>query len=86
MGIDQKKIRETKLVRIMPDLGKTHMSIALKDSIKKLMPRDSLYKALKEKVPKVEKKSIGFQKEVFVVKTLTIEVRGSQDNIELTEE
>ena len=42
----------------MLDLGKTHMSIALKDSIKIFMPRDRAYKILKNKGHEVDKDSI----------------------------
>ena len=79
----QKQIRETTLAHVMPDLGKTHMSIALKDSVKKIMPRDRAYKVLKTKVPEVEEANIKFQKEVLRVLTPTIEVREIQDAIKI---
>ena len=54
MGIDHREERNN-ISTYMPDLGKTHMSIALKYFFKKLTPRDREYKVLKKKVPKKRK-------------------------------
>ena len=42
--IIEKKIRETTLAQDMLDLGKTHISITLKDFVKNFMLRDRAYK------------------------------------------
>ena len=49
----EKKIRETKLAQAMSHLGKTHMLIALKDSVNNFMPRDRAYKILKNKADEI---------------------------------
>ena len=47
-------IRETTLTQTMPDLGKTHMPIALKIFVKKFMPKEWAYKILMNKDHEVE--------------------------------
>lgn len=76
----EKKIRETTLAQVMPDLGKTHMSIALKHSMKKSMPRDRAY--FKNKAHEVEKENIQVWKEVFGVLNPTVEIIEGRDAIE----
>ena len=45
----EKQIIETTLAQAMPNLGKTHISIALKYFVKKFMPNERAYKILKNK-------------------------------------
>ena len=70
----------------MLNLGKKHMSIALKDFVKKFMLGGSEYKFLKNKAHDVEQDSIRVWKETFGVLTPTIEERESQDAIELEDD
>ena len=55
------------------------MSIALKELVKKFMPRDRAYKILKNKAHDVEQDNIKVWKEVFGVITPIVEVKEGRD-------
>ena len=56
----ERQIKETMLVQIIPNLGKTHMSIALKYYVNNIMSCDTMCKVLKNKVLEVEEANIKF--------------------------
>ena len=62
------------------------MSIAIKDFVKKFMPRDMIYTILKNKAPGIEKDSIRAWKEAFGVLAPLVEVRKHWDAIEFEDE
>ena len=70
----------------MPNLGKTHMFIALKYFVNKFMLRDMAYKVLKNRTHEVEKDIIQIWKETFGFLTPSMEAREGQDVIEFEEE
>ena len=61
----ERQFRETMLAQTMLDFGKIHMSIWLKDFVKKFMPKERGYKILMNKAHEVEQESISIWKKAF---------------------
>ena len=51
--INERQIREAILSQIMLDLGKIHMTIALRDCTKKFMPKNGVYKVSRNNIEDV---------------------------------
>lgn len=61
----RKENKETSLAQKMHDLGKTHMSISLRDYVKNSAPKVRAYKILKNKVEAVVQESVLVWKKEF---------------------